>query len=530
MITRLLRINPMHMTRVLRAVGVLAAVAVAGCNTLDVQNPNAPDAGRALSDPAALEAVAGGTMRTWFNTYDGCEGNCVLVTQAQTFSASWNNWNMNFYSSIDDDGKRLTRPWQNDPAAAGRTSIEVPWVGMYAAISSATDVLRVIRKDGKIINNAADTKRAETISELMLGAGLSYIALNYDKGYIVDEDADPKTLTYSNRKQIRDAAVAKLQSAANLAKANTFNTPAAWTNGVSYSNVQIAQIANTLAGITLAYYPRSAAENANVNWSQVLAFTQAGMSSGTPVDFVFVGDGCTAWCHQMLVWFDGFDTGRLHTRLANMLDPATQKTPYPAGGNSRPNSVDKRLGDGSFGDASIVDGFGTIPKTPRGGTDFVYSRDEIFRPSRGSYHQSNIGFVRYDLSGNQDAAGIYNGFGPAPVVSAGQSDLLWAEALIRSGGSLAEAANRINRTRVTRGGLSPATAGDGTTGLLSKLGYEMEIELLGLGPAPYYWRRRTDGLIPGTPHEMPVPAKELGVKGEPLYTWGGSGPANSPPP
>lgn len=520
----------MKNTRMLRAVGVLAAVAVLGCGTLDVTNPNAPDAKRALSDPAALEAVAGGTLRTWFNAYDGCEGNCVLVTQAQTFSASWNNWNMNFYSGIDSDGKRLTRPFQNDPAAAGRTTMEVPWTGMYATISSATDVLKAIRKDNVVINSAADTKRAEIISEFMLGAGLSYIALNYDKGYLVDENVDLATLDYSNRKQLRDAAVAKLTNAATLAKANSFTTPAAWTNGVVYSNTQIAQIASTLAAITLAYYPRDAAENAQVAWAQVLSLTQAGMSSGSPVDFTFVGDGCVAWCHEMLVWFDGVDGGRVHTRVANLLDPVTQRTPYPAGGNAQPNSPDKRLGDGSFGDASIVDGFGSIPRTANGGSDFMYSRDEVFRPDRGSYHQSNIGYIRYDLSGNQDASGIYGGYGPAPVLTAGQNDLLWAEALIRSGGSLTTAAQLINKTRVTRGGLSAATAGDGVAGLTTKLGYEMEMELFGLGAAPYYWRRRTDGLIAGTPHEMPVPAKELGVKGEALYTWGGSGPANSTTP
>ncbi len=519
----------MQMTRFLRAVSVLTAVTVAGCNSLEVVNPNAPDAKRALSDPAALEAVAGGTLRTWFNAYDGCEGNCVLVTQAQTFSASWNNWNMNFYSSIDADGKRLTRPWQNDPAAAGRTSMEIPWVAMYASISSATDVLKAIRKNNAVINNVSDTKRAEAISELMLGAGLSYIALNYDKGYIVDENADPATLNYSSRKQMRDAAVAKLTSAASIAKANAFTTPASWTNGVTYTSAQIAQIANTMAAITLGYYPRDAAENSAANWAQILAFTQAGMSAGTPVNFVFVGDGCVAWCHEILTWFDGFDGGRVHTRVANMLDPLTQRTPYPTGGNSIPNSPDKRLGDGSFGDASIAGGFGTNPKTAKAGTDFVYSRDEIFRPSRGSYHQSNIGHARYDLSGLQDPNGIYGGYGPAPVISATQNDLLWAEALIRTGGSLAGAATFINKTRVGRGGLTPTSAGDGVGGLTAALGYEMEIELLGLGAAPYYWRRRTDGLIAGTPHEMPVPAKELGVKGEALYTWGGTGPANSPP-
>jgi hypothetical protein len=520
----------MQMTRLMRAASVLAALAVAGCNSLDVTNPNSPDAKRALSDPAALEAVAGGTMRTWFNAYDGCEGNCVLVTQAQTFSASWNNWNMNFYSSIDADGKRLTRGWQNDPAAAGRTSIEVPWSGMYSSMSSAVDVLKAIRISKKVINNASDTKRAETVSEFMLGAGLMYIALNYDKGYIVDENTDLATLGYSNRKQLRDAAVAKLASAATLANANTFTTPAGWTNGVTYSNKQIAQIANTMAAMALAYYPRSAAENATVNWAQVLTLTQAGMSSGTPVDFVFNGDGCSSFCHEMLVWFDGIDGGRVSTRVANLMDPVTQKHPYPDGGNKVPNSPDKRLGDGSFGDASIVGGFGTNPKTAKGGTDFAYSRDEVFRPSRGMYHQSNIGHVRYDLTGLQDPSGIYGGYGPAPVISATQNDLMQAEALIRTGGSLATAATLINKTRVGRGGLAAATAGDGVGGLTDKLGYEMEVELLGLGPAPFYWRRRTDGLLAGTPREMPVPAKELGVKGEALYTWGGSGPANSTTP
>ena len=518
--------KPMQITRISRAIGILAAVAVAGCSSLDVKNPNAPDAKRALADPTALESVAGGTMRSWFNTFEGCEGNCVLTTQAQTFSASWNNWNMNFYGSIDADGTRNTRPWQNDPAAAGRTSVEVPWVGMYAAISSAADVLKAIRINKTVINNAADTKRAETVAQLMLGAGLSYIALNYDKGYIVDETIDLSSLAYSNRKLIRDAAVAKLLDAAAMAKANAFATKPEWTNGVSYSNVQIAQIANTLAAITLAYYPRNAAENTAANWAQILTLTQSGMSSGTPVDFVFVGDGCAAWCHEILTWFDAFDTGRVHTRLANMMDPS-QVTPYPAGGNPKPNSPDKRMGDGSFGDASIVAGFGTYPKTANAGTDFVWSRDEIFRPSRGSYHQSNIGHIRYDLSGLQDPAGIYGGFGPAPVVSAGQSELLWAEALIRTGGSLDDAATRINKTRVTRGGLAPASSADGVAGLTTKLGYEMEIEVLGLGASSYYWRRRTDGLLVGTPHEMPVPAKELGVKGEALYTWGGTGPANS---
>lgn len=519
----------MHYLNLKRATALLAVMALGACKSLDVANPNEPDAKRALADPAALEALAGGTLRTWFRYWDGMESAGVLTTQAQSFTSSWNNFNMNFYSGLDNDGTRNTRSWQNTQVAAGRTSIEWLWTGYYSALSSANDVVKSI-KDGAVINNASDTKRSETIATLMQGLTLSGLAMNYDKAYIVDETTDLTALEYSDRKQVRDAAVTKLLAAATLAKANSFITPAGWTNGVTYTSDQIARFANTMAAHTLALWPRNAAENAQVNWASVLTYASQGMSSGTPFDLVFTGDGCTDWCHELLLWFDGFDGGRVHTRVANMLDPVTQKHPWPLSGNPPPNSPDRRLGDGSFGTADISDGWGTIPKTANGGTDFVWSGIAPFHPDRGSYHQSNIGHMRYDLSGNQDPNGIYGGFGPAPVISATFNDLLWAEALIRSNGSLATAATLINKTRVTRGGLSAATAGDGTAGLLTKLLYEQEMELIGLGALPFYNRRRVDGLIVGTPREMPVPARELGVLGQAEYTWGGASPPNSPTP
>ena len=527
----------MKMTKSTRWLCVAVVLGVGACNAdLNVVNPNLPDARRALSDPAALEAVAGGTLHTWFTGYEGMMAVGPLSTIADAYSSSWNNFYMLYINSQDADGTRNTRPWKNDPGAQERQHMEWYWTKYYSVASSASDVLKAIRTDKIIINNAADTKRSETIAAFMLGAAHSGISLIYDKGYIVDETVDVTSLQYSNRKQMRDAAVAKLDAAIALAAANTFTTPAAWTNGRSYTNVQIAQIANTMAAMTLAYYPRDATEGATeVDWAKVAAYASKGMSTGTAFDFVFVGDGCNQWCHEVLTWFNAIDTGVIHTRVANLLDPVTQKDPYPKGGNQQPNSPDKRLGDGTFGDASIVDGFGTIPvkSTSRPGTDFSYSTFEIFSSSRGQYHQSNIGHIRYDLSGNQDPTGIYGGYGPAPVISAGQNDLIWAEALLRgSAPDLATAASLINKTRVTRGGLPPATAADGQAGLLTKLSYEQDVELLGLGATPFYNRRRVaGGLRAGTPHEMPVPAKELGVRGDALYTFGGaSNPANSTKP
>lgn len=532
----------MRMNTLVRGIGLLALLVVGGCKSLDITNPNDPDSERALSDPSSLEAVTIGSINQWVNGWAGGHpdvaandgaGGVNLVTMAQTYSASWNNANMNFYSSLDPDGTRNSRPWQNDPSAAGRTSVEGYWIAWYGSMAQAAAVLKAIRVDGLEINTPEDTKRAETMLVLMQGATLMGIALNYDKGYIVDETTDLGALTYSNRKEVRDAALDKFDAAIALANANDFVTPDGWFNGISYSNEDVAKIANTMAAFTLVNYPRNVTEDNAVDWAQVATYASDGLSSGADLDFMFEGDGCTAWCPLIMYWFNGTDGGRVHTRLAAMIPGSNQVNPYPAGGNPPPNSPDARMGDGSFGTAAMVPGFGNIPitGTSNPGTDFMWSSIELFNPSRGSYHQSNIGHIRFDLTGQQLSSGIYAMRGPAPLLSAEQNDLMWAEALIRGPApNLGQAATLINNTRFGRGNLPQALGTETSAALLTKLDYELEIEALGQGPSSYYLRRRRGGLITGTPHEMPVPAMELGVFGQPLYTWGGLGPASSPTP
>jgi len=194
-------------------------------------------------------------------------------------------------------------------------------------------------------------------------------------------------------------------------------------------------------------------------------------------------------------------------------------------GNDNPNSPDARLGDGTLrperaGDAFAA-AFSMHPDTSgNGGTDYTWTFDEeIQRKTRGSWHQSSIGQVRYDslASCGDNPEGLPTGVGDTPVVLAAESDLIWAEAELRKpGGSAATAAMHINKTRQGRGNL-PASAGT-----LADLQYEQDVELAGSnGFAPFFNQRRIDNLEPGTPHEMPIPAKELGVLQKPLYTWGG---------
>ncbi len=311
---------------IVRGLAAVTCFAAVGCASLDIANPNEPNNKSALADPNAIESVAAGAIRTWFNAYTDLRGAGVLVTQARSFSSSWNNGNILTYDAVANptappDQWVRTVGWRNDPASNQRTSIDAFWSGgldesatprggFYNSLSSANDALSAIRKNGVVINNASDTKRAETIAAFMQGASLMMFALSYDKAYIVTDsttDAQLAALAYSNRKLLRDTAVVKLKQAIALASANTFTTPAAWTNGVAYTNVQIAQIANTMAAMTLAYYPRDSTELAGVDWAAVEGFASNGMGSGTPVDFMLVQDGYASWISELMSWFDAIE-------------------------------------------------------------------------------------------------------------------------------------------------------------------------------------------------------------------------------
>lgn len=591
----------MRIWQVARGLGAAAAMAaLASCNSLDVTNNNEPSSA-VLTDPNVLESVASGTFRSWHNNYSTLDQTDVLGVQARGLSSSWNNGNMNYYGGVDINPSdtasdpltwsRNLRPWTNDLSAAGRTSIEVGWFGMYSTLSAANDALKAIRNNNVVIGDVARTKRAETWAQLVHGMALTYIALNYDQGYIIDEDTDVSTVTRSTRKDVKAAALASLDAAIALAVGNTFTIPAAWTNGAhSYSNTDVAKIGRTVAAMLIAWYPRDATEASTAtvtDWAKVETYAAGGMSSGgSKLMVAAIGDGCVAWCNSMMGWFTDWSTGRVSTRLAHFLDPKTQMDPYALGlGSAQPSSPDLRMGDGSFGTDELIPVYDNIPATANAGTDFAYSPTaEIMRPDRGFYAQSNIGIHRYDESGNQDTELQWAGYGYAPVITYTINDLLWAEALLRQGKP--GAAPLINNTRVTRGGLpaalaadlpgaptdgpcmadDPRTAGIANDGVLakdggvctlwSKLLYEAEIELLQLGPAHWWsqrhlpvvqstaWERQgtqcyrgtlvtcpnrqtnaariIQGLLPGTAREMPVPAKELAIKAEAFYTFGGT--------
>ena len=540
-----------------RLAAVAVAVGTVGCKSLEVTNPNAPDATRAFSDPAAVAGLVSGAMHNWFNTRGAYYGTLNLATMAESYTSSWNNAQLRYYNSIGPVGFFQSNcpqrcGWFNSTSDAKRFPIESYWYSYYGMLSSVNDVLTAIRSPDKpvVLEDAATTKVYEAASVMLQGVVFSNIAINYDKGFFVTEKTDisnPSALPFLPREEMRDSAISVFDQAIALFNAaGVPDSPDLWTgtiSGVSYTPAQWIQLIHTMQAELLAEFPRNAAEDATVSWAQVATYAAQGISSGAAFDFNFFQDGGNLFDTDKQTAVNGLL--RLHTKIANLITggylPAKGSGPvynavYPGAPEPQPFSADLRVGDGSWGPEDDFNGGATVAATANAGTDFVWSPQEPFRPARGPYHQTSMFHIRYSyLSYGGYGLPGEDGQGLDPLYPQQKNDLLWAEGLLRSGGSAATAAGLINKTRVGRGGLPALTGAEGLPALLLALQYEQEVEEFGISATPFFNRRRgtpegwtlaaacpaINCLYPGTPRQMPVPAKELAVLGQPIYSFGG---------
>ena len=530
----------MRFLNVTRWVGVVGVAASLGCKGLDVENPNAPDAARAFADPGAIAGLMTGAWKSWFNAHTEFNSALVLNSMADGISASWNNFNLRYYTSEGNECP-VRCGWDNKPSSARRFQIETYWYGYYGALSSANDVLTAIRKNNVVITSVAVTKLIEATAVMIQGMVFAQVALNYDQGFIVTEATDLSTpekvqaLQFTPRAGLRDAAITKLNEAATLMAAAVGPLPKEWfgkTGQPSYSTAQMVKVIRTMQAELLAFYPRNAAEAGQVAWAQVATFASQGNSD---FDFGFYHDA-TDFYDGVKQWGNDLTTTRLDTRISRLITTGPQgeakrhKDPWPdPNGNPQPNAFDKRVGNGTFGPDPDFLGSGTIKWDGGEGTDYAFAALAQFRPARGQYHQSNLSPIRY-------TALVYPGYGLPGEDGKGfaaqyppvYNDLLWAEALLRTG-SAGPAAALINKTRVTRGGLPALSGSSPADSLTAALRYEQDIELVNFGAAVFYNRRKIDGLKSGTPRQMPVPAKELQVLQRELYEFGGPGKPDQAP-
>jgi hypothetical protein len=395
-------------------------------------------------------------------------------------------------------------PYENSSAGGDRFVASTPWDYNYGTIGAANDVLRAL-KGGLSLGTADETEKYRQEAAFSQAASYTYLSMEFDQAFVVTENNDPLNppdlVPYA---AVRDSAMRMWQDliAASAGKSYSYAVTDLPLLDGALTSARLNRIANSLAAMTLAYSPRIPAQSASVDWAKVAAFAAKGIgtgSAGAPFDVVVVGDANTWWSY-IAAYGEEESWIRVDHRVINRMNSAV---PPKFNGTIPPQ--------GSSPDARYT-------------TDFAYKPPPIGDPARGIYMQSVFYHKRYE----DHAASQPNGFAtPVPYMLATESDLIRAEALIHTG-DLATAATLINKTRVGRGNLTPASAADGVAGLLSMISYERDIELINTSGTTLYWRRAvTDQPIQtGTACQLPIPAKELETLGLPIYTFGGSNPCS----
>lgn len=511
-----------RLNKLFSMVGAAALLVGSGCGDLDVTNPNNPDVERALASANDVKSLASSSFKSWYQTSTNNHPFSMASVTGDVHTAIFGNFGMRWNNQEAPQTPTGRRPYENSSAGVDRDVTEIPWNLNYATLGAANDALRAFAA-GVALPTAVETAKYKHLAQFAQAGSLMNLALWFDKAFIVDETFDlsgapPELSPFT---AVSATALAKWEAliAATATGSNTY-TAAEFPMTPELTTNRLHRIANTMAAVTMAYTPRSGAQNAAVNWAKVATLANNGIGTGAggaPFDVLVTGDGfvveaCNNWCSKINRYGNEHSWMRIDHRLINLMD-GTTPVKYDGTVVPKGTSPDARYNTdfGYCGAGAVANG---------GAPACVAS--VIGDPLRGLYMQSHWYHKRYEHHARSSTTA---GKTAVPYMLAAESDLIRAEALIRSGGSAATAAALINNSRVGRGQLSPLTGAEGTAALLAAIDYERQVELLTTnGFELLHARQDLNGvrLQTGTPRHLPIPAKELETLGLPIYTFGGA--------
>ncbi len=468
--------------------------AYTGCyDTLEVENINNPDREDVLTDPDGIIGLTAGLFNTWFIQEQhnfGSPGPALWVM------SDWGTVTFANYATRDmSEEPRIFM--DNSPSYGYHSTIRNFWQKMYAIVTTANDVVFAVDSGLDIGDNGEDNMMIKGMGYFMQGLGNGYIGLLYDKAYPSDENTDYGTLEVTDYQASIELAITQLKKAIVVFDNNSFNIPADWMNGNSFSNTEMSQLAHSFIARLMVYSPRNEAETNALDWNAILMHAQNGITQ----DFNIEGDG-NGGSRKWMSWYKYYmarpNWGKVDMRVVNVLD----------------NTIPPNWPEGGIG--GLPHDGRIISSDLRVLSDFQYNTANN-RPERGLYRWSTYRYSRLDSYFNA------NFFAPVIMMRAAEIDLFEAEALLRLG-RLSEAAAIINSgSRVMRGNL-PNVAVD-ETAIRDAISYERTIELplTGMG-IEYFDMRRNDRLQDGSLLHFPIPAQQLETIQEPFYTYGGLNP------
>lgn len=465
---------------------------------LDVPNRNQPGIEQVLNDPSAYPGVLAGAYKDWYlNTVNWQDKYTNIATNCDAYVGTGEVYT--YYTTRE-------KPRIENSAPGGFH--ENIWTFLYSNIGSVRNVLYMTDVVGKQYKEEGVDKNyiVQANACFLLGVLHGELSLLYDKAFILTENTDMEAITSDDlvdAAQVRDAALAFFDRCIDICNQHNFTNFSGMYPGniLVADNNELKQFASFMAARTLASFPRYSDDTPSVDWNRVKNYAQNGIKKDW-----FITLPISGW-HTLTIpnwaYYDPIDTRsiwyRVNHRIINMMaDPSEKsKAPWPTS-NTR-LSTDKQPSAAISADKRLSGDFIFM--------DRLNSNDIQFTsPARYSQYALN----RFCDAGESVSGDI----GDTYFFVKAESDLLYAEALIRSNGDKALAATLINNTRVGRGQLPAAMSGDAD--LLQKLFYEKMAECsFTVYATPFFDRRRCEindfKLTFGSFRELPVPYKELEI-------------------
>jgi hypothetical protein len=513
------------------AVLALAGIALTGCLDLEVTNPNAADAERALSTPGDIEALIAGGYGTWWLTSSSSAGpSAILATLSNQHSATAANFGMVDFSNWP----RVPARNQSAETYSGENT-GYAWLRFYRSVSAVVDGLKAL--EGGVELSPSDLARARSYGYFVLGVAHGSAALFYDRGYIYDPSIDVDEVQLAPYPEVMAAALGYFDRAIQEAQGQTFTVPATWMSR-DVSAAELARIASSYKARYRANVARTPAERAAVNWTAVINEVNSGITTPWQID-VRSGTGFASAFLSNASRFGPW--GQMSYQVLGMAD---QSGSYQEWISRNPDDRHPNLSPDQTGnpfllitaDTRFPQGATVAAQQANRGRDYeITTRGGGFasqwvRPDRGPFRWS------YYRAWWLDPWQSVNTRTDHPEITMAEMNLLKAEGHYRAG-NLGEAATLINITRTAAGlnatnaaGLNTscvpklpnATCGD----LFEMLKWEKRLETTyrGLHMASWYFNGRGWGdLAEYSFLQMPIPAQELELLGEPVYTFGGIG-------
>ncbi|WP_223549011.1 RagB/SusD family nutrient uptake outer membrane protein [Aestuariivivens sp. NBU2969] len=470
-------------------------------NEIDnVVNSNNPDRNQVIANGSDLIGVVSGGFVTWWQSTSR-DLYPPLAVAGDIATCSWGNFGMRVLSA------EPRNPIINAASWADVSVLEQPWQGCYGAISSANDVLGAINNNGVtwVVAGTDNTPMVSAAAYLLRGLSYGNLGLLFEKGFSVDENTDlSQKLEFVPYQDLIALAIADLDKVIQLANSNSFEIPNTVINGVSLPSSELIKLCNSYKARFMVQSARDMTETNAVDWNQVKTLTENGITA----DFGPTGDNGISWWNNANVLMDspnGFGPfgARLDMRIVHLLDPS-QPEFFPAGSGSTLDNPQMTTNDARVGP----------------GRDFEFRSDILFRSERGRFHYSHYIHTRFQndptFSDGADAKQI-------KTFTFEDNRLLMAEAKARTNDLSGAIADVNAGSRTARGGLADLPSDAMQQDILDAIFYERFIELFNTAVGSgYFDRRRINQLQVGTFRHLPVPATELEVLSEALYTLGGT--------